>query len=557
MHKYADERSHVIWPVAMLLQAQSNYQLPALLHFKWWTWLKIHRQLKKVRSVLQACFYFVTTWQLGLETKSALRCWGRKVLLIRRVFSTTGSTCSWIHHFHSKIFAKSDCFPSQLWAKEDPEGGKDAGRTRCVGGGQTLQMCGQNIQTLPTREVQTCFKWASKPSFPGASSFSWDWKYHQETQMVSCFWGRATVLWAGQGTRSSLPELPSFWVECHCHCSDSKAKQSGSICPFVMVFTRGQSLPLQSDRPIKSHTLGVNLTLWGFASMLPTAMAGSYTALKPHPDPKAQQGGCICLALPVSCCQAAPFLGTWKVAGFWVTCFSLVSWLSRKTCLLNRQRFGWFLAPLQVWHSCPCGPGSELVSASCHGPFQEWLELLPVCTSLGWAQQLYPALIFWVSAEQIGAHASGISRWGCFLSQVSNLCWKGSPCFKLAKTSYFMHVLLLLQLSPSFSWDFKIPWIGTDYLCRFPEGTPCSKAPPCVSQLLSSHCGLPVSQPGQEQLPGCHPTVLQGTAVSVRKLWFSQPCRHGPVLWQHQAVGAVPRHLCHSRDISPVFCGQL
>lgn len=134
MHKYADERNHVIWPLAMLLQAQSNYQLPALLHFKWWTWLKIHRQLKKVRSALQACFYFITTWQLGLETKSALRCWGRNVLLIRRVFSTTSSTCSWIHHFHSKLFAKADCFPSPLWAKGGSEGGKDAGRTRCMWG---------------------------------------------------------------------------------------------------------------------------------------------------------------------------------------------------------------------------------------------------------------------------------------------------------------------------------------------------------------------------------------------------------------------------------------
>lgn len=93
------------------------------------------------------------------------------------------------------------------------------------------------------------------------------------------------------------------------------------------------------------------------------------------------------------------------------------------------------------------------------------------------------------------------------------MCWKGSPCFSPAKTSYFMHVLLLLQQSPRFSWDFKMPQICTDY----PEGTPCSKAP-CVSQLLSSHCGLPVSQPGQGQLPGCHQAVLQGTAVSVRKM---------------------------------------
>ncbi|KAI1237609.1 Extracellular tyrosine-protein kinase PKDCC, partial [Lamprotornis superbus] len=71
---------------------------------------------------------------------------------------------------------------------------------------------------------------------------------------------------------------------------DSKTKQSGSICPFVMVFTRGQSLALQSDRPVKPHTLGVTLTLWVFASMLPTAMAESCAVLKPHPNPRALQG---------------------------------------------------------------------------------------------------------------------------------------------------------------------------------------------------------------------------------------------------------------------------
>lgn len=76
------------------------------------------------------------------------------------------------------------------------------------------------------------------------------------------------------------------------------------------VFARGPSLALQSDRPIKSHTLGVNLTLWVFASMLPTAMAGSCAVPKPHPHPRAQHGGCICLALPGSCCQAAPRLET-------------------------------------------------------------------------------------------------------------------------------------------------------------------------------------------------------------------------------------------------------
>lgn len=94
----------------------------------------------------------------------------------------------------------------------------------------------------------------------------------------------------------------------------------------------------------------------------------------------------------------------------------------------------------------------------------------------------------------------------------------------LAKPSYIMHILLLLQQSPSFSWDFKMPQVCTDYLCRFSGGTPCSKAP-CAPP--SSHCGLPLSQPGQGQVPGCHQTVPQGVGVPVRELWFSTamwPC---------------------------------
>lgn len=102
---------------------------------------------------------------------------------------------------------------------------------------------------------------------------------------------------------------------------------------------------------------------------------------------------------------------------------------------------------------------------SCHGPFQE-----------RWAHQLCPASICRVSADEIGAHAFGISRCSCFLSQVSNLCWKGALCFNLAKTSCFTLVLLLLQQSPSFSWDFKVPRVCPDSLCRFPAA-PCSKAP--------------------------------------------------------------------------------
>lgn len=57
----------------------------------------------------------------------------------------------------------------------------------------------------------------------------------------------------------------------------------------------------------------MNLTLWGFASVLPTAMAGSGAVPKPHPDPRAQQGGCICWALPGSCCPAAPCQGLEKL----------------------------------------------------------------------------------------------------------------------------------------------------------------------------------------------------------------------------------------------------
>lgn len=56
----------------------------------------------------------------------------------------------------------------------------------------------------------------------------------------------------------------------------------------------------------------MNLTLWVFASVLPTAMAGSGAIPRPLSDPRALQGGCICLALPGSCCQAAPCWGLEK-----------------------------------------------------------------------------------------------------------------------------------------------------------------------------------------------------------------------------------------------------
>lgn len=153
-------------------------------------------------------------------------------------------------------------------------------RGRC----QTLQKLGPNIQTLPTKEVLTCFKCIAKTSFSGPCPFSWDGRYPQETQTASCVWGRAAVLQAGQRTGSPLPELPGFRPSCIAVAATRPNSLAASIL-LSSVFAGGRSLAPRSDRPVKSHTLGVNLTPWVFASMPPAATAGSCAFPEPFPVP--------------------------------------------------------------------------------------------------------------------------------------------------------------------------------------------------------------------------------------------------------------------------------
>ena len=179
----------------------------------------------------------------------------------------------------------------------------------------------------------------------GAPPFPWDRKHHREPQMVSCVWRRSTVPWAGQSTGTPFPEPPGFTPSVTAVAATARPNRLAASMLLSSAFAGGRSLALRSDRPIKSHTLGVNLAPRVFASTLPTATAGSCAFPWPLPHPGAQRSGCDCLALPGSRCQAARCPGPGKAAGFQGTCFTVVSWFSRKTCLSKRQRSGWFLAP--------------------------------------------------------------------------------------------------------------------------------------------------------------------------------------------------------------------
>lgn len=197
-----------------------------------------------------------------------------------------------------------------------------------------------------------------------------------------------------------------------------------------------------------------------------------------------------------------------------------------------------------MWHSYPYSPGSKLVSAPLPQPIPR-VAGATACLHIPWmSTAALPCLGLLGQCRADWCPCIRHLQMRLFLKSGSNLCWKGAPCFNLAKTSYFMHVLLLLQQSPSFSCDLKLPQICIDYPCRFPEGTPCCKAP-CASRLLSSHCGLPVSHLGQGQLPGCHQAVPWGAAVSVRKLWFST------AMWPWPRVVATPSCGCCTQTPLP------
>lgn len=144
-----------------------------------------------------------------------------------------------------------------------------------------------------------------KTAFSRPCPFSWDRRYCQETQTASCVWGRATVLQAGQRTGTPLPELPGFEPSRIAVAATTRPNSLAASILLSSVFAGGRSLAPRSDRPVKSHTLGVNLTPWVFASMPPAATAGSCAFPEPFPRPRARRRGGDCLALPGSHCRAA------------------------------------------------------------------------------------------------------------------------------------------------------------------------------------------------------------------------------------------------------------
>lgn len=281
-------------------------------------------------------------------------------------------------------------------------------------------------------------------------------------------------------------------------------------------FTGRWSLALWSGRSVKSHTLGVNLVPWAFASMLSTAALGlvPFTALSwAYLAWWMQLPGSAWE--PLSKCTVS-----WKVAGFWVTWFTLFSWLSRKTSPSKTQRFGWFLAPPQTVAQLSLmvlGVSQRLHSH--RSPSPDRLESLHACTSLGWAQQLHATLTCQGCPWQISSPIFIISREDCIVSWPgSTLHWKGASCWHLVKVSYFMHVFLSLKQSPSFSWDFKMPWVCVDYVCTRTAGSPKKHPGP-------GHHVHPVSKQPTAVLPQgafarVSPCCTPGCCPCAVKLWY-------------------------------------
>lgn len=200
---------------------------------------------------------------------------------------------------------------------------------------------------------------------------------------------------------------------------------------------------------------------------------------------------------------------------------------------------------------------------SCHGPFQEWLEPLPACTSLGMSTAALLCL------NLLGQFRADWCPCIClFLKPGNQFVLEGFTSLQPSQDILFHACSTVASAEPLFSWVSRCLRYA---LCRFPEGTPCSKAPR-VSQLLSSHSGLPMSQPGQGQYPGCHQAVLQGTAVSVGMMvltamrpWPCRCCAQTPlpqlghltsVWWAALAETAGSALLVINRERNGPFLGQ-
>lgn len=167
-------------------------------------------------------------------------------------------------------------------------------------------------------------------------------------------------------------------------------------------------------------------------------------------------------------------------------------------------------------------------------------------------------------AWHIGAHTFIISRGGCFLSWPgSNLCWKGAPSCNLVKNSCFKHVLLLLQQSPSFSWDFKTPWLCGDYLCSQTAGS-LKKHPAPRHRVRSSSQAATVMLPGACSARGIRSGAIVLCPGALPPLLWScgspQPRGRSPMPRQRQAAGtrdAAPSASARGVRSHPAFPGWL
>ena len=182
--------------------------------------------------------------------------------------------------------------------------------------------------------------------------------------MVSCILGRAAVLRAGQRTGTPLSELLGFEPSCIAIAVTARPNSLAASTLLSSVFAGGWSLALQSDRPVKSHTLGVNLAPWVFASMPPAATAGSCAFLEHLPHPGALRSGCNCLALawePLSSCTMPGGLKSGRLpSNLFYYCFMAF----QKDMFFQKTKI-WlvFSTTTECGTATPCAPGGKSVSA--------------------------------------------------------------------------------------------------------------------------------------------------------------------------------------------------
>lgn len=122
----------------------------------------------------------------------------------------------------------------------------------------------------------------------------------RNTDVPVRFGGQLQVLQAGQRNGIPLPELLGFEPSVVAVAATASPSSLAASVLLSPAFAGGQSLALQSDRPVKSHTLGVNLAPWG---VLPQRFPQLRQGLVPSLSLSAVLGlravaaaACLCLA---------------------------------------------------------------------------------------------------------------------------------------------------------------------------------------------------------------------------------------------------------------------